>query len=141
MIGGILLKRTSCLIRISWCTTTLSRCQGRSSRAGRNYRRSDRSGRPGIVSHFRVISRDWRRSKTGRWDRCLGGFPAAPACGCGDLRSKGAIFHTIMIVAHRRRREPPYVGEIDVQRLFSPFGLAGVYASQQSGLKLAPQKQ
>jgi len=139
MIGGILLPTTSCLVRISRFAATLSRSQGRSSRAGRNCRRSDRSGRPGIVSHFRVPSRDWRRSKTGRRDWWLGRFRPAPACGGGDLRSKSAVFHTIMIVAHRRRREPPYVGVIDVRCLFSPFGLAGVYANKV-GLKLARKR-
>ena len=126
MIGGIL----SCLVRISRCTATLSRGQGRLSRARRNCRGSNRSGRPGIVCHFWVTSRDWRRSKAGRWGWWVGGFRLALACGGGDVRSKSAIFYTIMIVAHRRGREPPYVGVIDVQCLLSPLGLASVYASK-----------
>ena len=91
--------------------------------------RSNRSGRSGIVCHFRVTSRDWRRIKTEGRDLWLGGFHPATAWGGGSLHSKSIVFNTMVIITRSRRREPPNVGVIDIWGLFSPFALAVVYAN------------
>ena len=135
MDGCALFRRSSSPVRIGRPAAILSRSQGRLSRTRRNYC-SDRSGRPGIACHLCVTCRGLRCRKRGRggWGRrWLGGFRGTMASGAGGLRSECALLHTRMAIAKMGCREPVHVGVIDVQRLLSPFGLAGVYADENGG--------